>query len=224
MKTGKVYIVTILLLLGAQGLLPAQVNDARLWLTGGVEKKINAKIYLQAKASLRINENYSEIGSYYGDGGVGYKIMKRLRIEAHYRFSTKSRDDGSFHKRHRYYADLIYKVKTKTPFTGTARIRYQKQYSDVYSSETGFHPANTLRAEGIIGYKYKKYEPFFCTEIYYLMDNSGKYFNRIRYKLGTDYDIDKRNSITIFYMIQQELNSENPVRAFILGLGYKYIL
>ena len=76
----------------------------------------------------------------------------------------------------------------------------------------------------MVGYKYKKYEPFVSTEIYYLLDNSGKYFNRIRYKIGTDYELNKRNTINLFYMIQQELNSKNPVRAFILGLGYRYTL
>jgi hypothetical protein len=221
----RIYYIAVLVVLFFYSLkTEAQVNDARLWLTAGLQKNITQKMYAEGKASIRFNENISEIGAYYGDIGIGYKLIKRLRIEAHYRYSGKSKRDGTFHLRHRYYADLYYKIKTKTPFSITLKVRFQKQYTDVFTSETGFNPANTLREETTVSYKYKKYEPFIGAEIFYLMDNSGKYFNRIRYKVGTDYDINKRNSLTFFYMIQQELNSENPTRAFIMGVGYKYTL
>ena len=217
-------LLTFLVTMASSHVILAQINDARLWLTMGAEKKITRKLYTEGKVSLRINENYSEVGAYYGDLGIGYKLLKGLKVEGHYRYSGKSKLDGSFHKRHRYYVDVIYKLKTKTPLFSTFRIRYQKQYTDVNRSESGMNPANTLRGEVILGYRIKKYEPFVCTELYYLMDNSGKYFNRIRFKIGTDYEINKRNSFTIFCMIQQELNASNPVRAYIVGLGYKYIL
>jgi hypothetical protein len=218
------YLFLLILLLSSYLDSIAQKEDFRIWLDLKVEKKLTQKWHLEGRGALRFNENIREVGSYYGDFGVGYRLTKKLKLEVHYRFSGKSNDEGYFHKRHRYYADLSYKIKTGTPLSVTLRGRFQKQYTDVFSSEDGFNPANTFRLAITPAYKYKQYQPYFRTEVFYLYDNSDKYFNRIRYRLGTQYEFNKRNSLDVFYMIQQELHSDNPTRAYVLGFSYKFIL
>ncbi len=224
MKKNKGYLILFLLVFSVGLKSYGQKEDFRIWLDLKVEKKLTRKWHLEGRGAFRLNENIREAGSYYGDFGVGYKFVKNFKIEAHYRYSGKSNDEGYFHKRHRLYADLTYKIKTGTPFSVSLRTRFQKQYTDINRSEDGLNPANTIRFAVTPAYKIKKYEPYFRTEIFYLVDNSDKYFNRIRYRLGTEYKFNKRNMLEVFYMIQQELHSDNPTRAFVLAFSYKYTL
>jgi hypothetical protein len=220
----KILWATLLVIVVFNVELIAQREDFRIWFDLKVEKKLTRKLHVEGRGAFRLNENIREVGSYYGDFGIGYKLTPNFRAELHYRFSGKSNDEGYFHKRNRYYVDLIYKIKTGTPFFVSLRGRFQKQYTDIYSSEDGFNPANTFRLAVTPTYKIKQYQPYFRTEIFYLYDNSDKYFNRIRYRVGSQYEFNKRNSLDVFYMIQQELHAENPTRAFVLGFSYKFIL
>lgn len=218
-KLSYLFLVLFVFLVSMNGY--AQKDDFRIWTDLKIEKKLTQKWHLEARGAFRLNENIREIGSYYGDIGVGYKFKKNFKLELHYRYSGKSTDEGYFRKRHRYYVDLSYKIKTGTPFSVALRGRFQKQYTDVFNSEDGFNPANTFRLALTPAYRYKQYQPYFRTEVFYLYDNSDKYFNRIRYRLGVQYEINKRNMVDVFYMIQQELHSDNPTRAFVLGFSYK---
>ncbi len=200
----------------------AQTNDAGLWLSGAIEKKFTQRVYMEGKVALRFKDNVSSLASFYGDLGVGYKLMKGLKIEAHYRYSEKTKQDKNNDERQRYYADLTYKLKTGTPIKISFRLRLQKQYANLLTSDKGAIPKNAIRLAAKVAYGYKKYEPFVSAELYYLFDQPENYFKRIRYKAGVEYELNKRNSFTVYYMIQKQLNKIDPLRSFVVGLSYNY--
>lgn len=219
----KKVILSIGLLFCFTAALYAQVNDARIWVSLGVEKKLTQKLSAVGKYSFRINNNISEVGSLLGELGVNYKLYKRLTLGLRYRYSTKKGDDGTFSRRNRYYASLGYKIKITKPLSVKLTTAYQRQYINVYSSEEGFNASNVFRNEIEFAYKYKKIEPYIGAEVFYYINYSAKKLNRVRGKLGVEYNINKRNKVDVYYMIQQALNEKNPTRAYILSVGYKYV-
>ncbi|MBL0072094.1 MAG: DUF2490 domain-containing protein [Bacteroidetes bacterium] len=89
----------------------AQVNDAGLWTSINLEKKITKKIAVDLSQEFRFNENISELGSFFTEISAQYKLHKNLSIGAGYRFINKRELDDSYEKRHRMLFDLNAKEK-----------------------------------------------------------------------------------------------------------------
>jgi len=105
------------------------------------------------------------------------------------------------------------------------RGRYQSQYTNINTSETGGVPRNYLRSKFALKYNTeKKTSPFISIEFYNLLnDPSGKAFvNNIRYQFGLDYELNKFSSISLSYLINEEVNVNNPWTSYITAIGYKY--
>ncbi|HTF80580.1 MAG TPA: DUF2490 domain-containing protein, partial [Cytophagales bacterium] len=63
----------------------AQVNDARLWLKGSVEKKLSQRASISGEVSTRIGENISRLQTYYAELSADYKVYKWLGLGLGYR-------------------------------------------------------------------------------------------------------------------------------------------
>ena len=214
-----------LVLLSLTG-LKAQTNDAQMWLSIDLEKKLNPKLSLHFAEELRMNENLTEAGTIFSDLAVSYDITRSLSASLNYRFINKRRPDNTYDIRHRYYFDLTYKYAPK-PFIITLRARVQQQYTDIFTSEKGKIPINYERTRLKIAFdRWKPLRPFLATEVFIPFSNS-RYssftVDCIRYQAGLDYKINKHQSITAFYMIQKEMNVANPETDFVGGLGYSIV-
>ena len=201
----------------------AQVKDAGLWLNVTAEKKLTSKLALQLCEELRFNENITELGTAFTEIGVNYKITKGLTGGAFYRYIQNKRVDDFYSFRHRYYFDLSYKLKIKK-LSLAMRGRFQSQYKDVNTSETGSVPGDYLRSKFALKYNTdKKYSPFVSVEFFnWLNDPEGAAVDNIRYQLGLDYELNKFNSISLSYIINKEVNVNDPWTSYIIALGYKY--
>lgn len=197
----------------------AQVNDAGLWLTLSAEKKVSQKFSIQLTECLRLNENFSELGTSYTEIGANYKIVKGLSIGGAYRFSQKRRVDDFYSQRHRYNIDLGYKLKVKN-ISLQFRERFQSQYKDIGRSETGLVPSNYFRSKLTVKYDLnKKYTPFISAELFY---NIGNAIDNMRYRAGFDYEFNKYSTLSLYYMIDKEMNVKNPWTSYVIGLSYTY--
>lgn len=203
--------------------LLSQDNDAMLWMSANLEKKITPDLSFTFSEEVRMYENVTEVGMVFSDAGLGYKIGSRFRVEAHYRFISRKNIDNSYDKSHRYYFDLTYREKIK-PLTFLLRGRFQSQYTNVFSSQEGAKPANyarirlTVKADA--GRKIKPYmyaEPFF-----WLNAPGGVLFDNMRYCAGVEYSFNRIHMIDLYYMIQQEYNLPHPGTDFIIGIGYYF--
>lgn len=213
----------ILLLLYALflGNSTAQMNDAGLWTNVSLEKKLVSSFAVNLNQEFRFNENFSELGIFFSDLGIAYKVRKGLSVGANYRFTEKRRLDDSYSTRHRYYFDVSYKQKI-TLFSFSFRTRFQSQYADFNSSLDGKIPVFYSRNK--LGIKYNqggKYKPYFTSELFYQLSNpDGNEIDNVRFALGIDYELSKISSLELFYLIQQEYNVRNPVRDYVIGMGY----
>jgi hypothetical protein len=201
----------------------SQQDDARLWLKAGIEKKFSQKLSLELEACTRIGENYSRMESYFGSLGLNYKIRKHFKCGVAYRHSAKREITPFFFERNRGSVWFSYKNKLYKRLYFENRLLYQKQYSAMTTSEKGYLPSNYLRnkLELLLNLK-KKYSPYVATELYYQVKYQKSEINRVRYTLGCNYNFDKHHKISIYYMIQREINEPDPVRSYITALEYKY--
>ncbi len=203
----------------------SQVNDAGLWTSVNLEKKITADFSLNLSEELRFNENISELGTAFTEFGGDYKLIKNLTAGISYRFIQKRRVDDFYSTRHRLIFNLSYRHKIKK-LSITLRERFQTQYADIYSSEDGKIPEHTLRSKLTLKYDFdKKYFPFIYTELFYQLNNpEGNELVNVRYAAGFEYEFNKRSSLDLFYLINKEINVNNPWTDYVIGVAYNFIL
>jgi long-subunit fatty acid transport protein len=203
--------------------LYAQVNDAGLWTSINIDKKISKKFSISLSEEIRFNENISEMGSIFTDAGINYKINKIIRISGNYRFINKRRIDDSYSQRHRYYFDFSIRTKFQY-FTLMFRTRYQSQYKDIYSSPDGKVAENYIRNKLTIKYELDKKWSFYGSfEMFSPLRTYDKIlFDNLRYNAGIEYSINKMHSIDLSYLIQKEYNVKNPWTDYVICVGYNF--
>jgi len=199
----------------------SQYQDANLWMNVSVEKKIIPTLSVSINQEFRMNENITELGTFFTDVGLNLKINKYLRFSASYRFINKRRLDDSYSMRHRYYFDLMLRKKF-SPVILSFRKRFQSQYVDVFSSEDGkipdYYSRNKLTLKVDAG---KNIQPYVYAELFSPLKRPYSIFiDNARYCLGVEYSINRMNTIDVFYMFQQEYNVKNPEADHIIGVGY----
>jgi hypothetical protein len=201
----------------------AQWNDAQLWTSVNLEKKIIKGFTVSLSEEVRFSENITEVGIFFTDIGLNYKINKNWRISGNYRFTNKIQLDNSYSKRHRYYFDLSYRKKFYQ-FTLLARTRFQSQYADVNSSETGHLPEYYSRNKLTLKYSItKNISPYLSAEAFIPLNNPNvKGIDNMRYSLGAEWEFVKNSTLDVYYMIQQEYQVKNRERDFVTGIGYNY--
>lgn len=197
----------------------SQVTDAGLWTSFAVEKKFTEKISCGLGEELRFNENISELGTFFTDAGISFRASDAFRASLNYRFINKRRLDNSYSKRHRYYVDLSYRRKLGK-FTPVLRVRFQSQYTDMYSSPAGFVPKYYLRPKISLRYNMKgKWNPYASGELYYRI---AREFDNVRWTVGAERGIGNNFSLDIFFIHQREFNVRAPVYDYIGGFGIGY--
>ena len=203
----------------------SQENDAGLWLSLNLEKKITPALSINFSEEVRMYENITEIGTIFSDIGIAYKIGNRFKISANYRFINKRRLDDSYDNRNRYYFDFTYREKI-TPLILLFRVRFQSQYTDYFSSPTGKIPDYYSRTKLTLKLDIdKRIRPYLYAESFFKLDNpEGILFDNIRYCAGIEFSFNRLHMVDLFYMIQKEYNVDDPETDFIVGLGYFFTL
>jgi hypothetical protein len=205
------------------GAVKAQYNDAGLWMSISIEKKITSSTSFIIQEELRMQENITQAGAIFTDAGFSHKFNKYLSAGINYRFTERRNLDASYSTRHRLYFDIAGKDKF-SKFTVTLRERIQAQVRDYHSSENGRIPVWLIRSKLTLKYDVnKKVTPLIATEIFYTLNNpGGNEIITLRYYAGVDYEFNKRHSIQPYYMIQSEKNVNNPATDFVTGIEYSY--
>lgn len=203
-----------------------QVNDAALWSSVHVEKKLKGRSSLLFNETVRVVENITRVGTVFSDLGYRYKFKNKLGIAIHYRFAKKNNLDQTFSTYHRYYIDISYKQKLLKPISIALRTRIQTQYTDLHTSLNGRIPKDHIRLRLMVNYDLqRRYTPFISSEFFYQLPNAGYIckLDNIRSFAGINYKFNKRSSVDIYYMIDYGLHTINPKRYFITGIEY-YII
>lgn len=203
------------------------VKDFGIWTKVGLEYKLNDKFNLSFSEGLRTKENTTRLNSLYSELGLEYKVVKGIKTRIAYRSMQRLGKENYFSYRHRFAWDVNYKYSNGR-FTFGYRHRIQTGVKKYYSSKLGKIPAWNYRHRLQVKYEYnKRVEPFASAEVnIQLYDARQMMFNnsanRLRYQIGTDVNFNSRSSISIYYMIQDEFNTEKEVDQYILGFEYSY--
>jgi len=220
-KTYKPAILLILLFAGMS--VSAQVNDAGLWMDVNIEKKITRSLAVEFTEEVKMYENITEVGTIYSDLGLTYDFMKRFRVGRSVRFTNQKRLDDTYDSRFSYYFDFSFREKVK-PWVFNVRLRYQSQFTDMYTSENGTIPKDVFRPKATIKYEIDKhFRPEASAELFFLLNGSSPgSFVQWRALLGVEYVINRRNAVELYYMVKQEVNVNNPWTSYIIGISYSY--
>jgi len=150
---------------------------------------------------------------------MAYRLNKYLKITGAYRYKNIQRADGTYRSSNRFNGDLRIRYKAK-PVILLYRTRMQVENGMRNNGpKTEYYNRNkfTLKLDLDM-----MFSPYLSSELY--LDMAKGSFDKVRYTVGFDLDLDKRNELAIFYRIQREFNVKNPLYAFIVGVGYAYKL
>lgn len=208
-----------------------QSNDAGMWATLSIQHPLTKKINFVLDQELRLRENYQRINLFYTNIGIDYKFNKYLKISPTYRAIQKKRLDGTYSYRHRLMLDISLKKKFNKISVGE-RIRYQAEVQDLYTSKKGKLVEQYLRLKTDVKYSINdRITPYISCELRYQIHAPrgdgplyDKGFHRIRNVLGIEYEINKKNSINLYYLIQSEFDISTPESIYILGIGYTFTI
>lgn len=206
-------------------------HDAGTWLTLSLQYPVSKKTSIVLDQELRLKENYQRINLFYTNVGVDYKLNKFIKISPTYRSIQKKQMNGNYSYRHRFMLDVTLKKKIQK-FTISERVRYQIEVADFYTSRKGKLAEQFLRLKTDLKYQLtKKITPYVSCELRYqirapkgdgpLYDGE---FHRIRNVIGAEYQINKKNAINLYYLIQSEFDISTPETIYILGIGYSLTL
>lgn len=207
--------LNILLLFFLPLSLWAQEQDFQLWSKVELAYKPHKKVAIGLSEGFRLRENASLPTKSFTNISFNYRHNKQLRFGGGYRFIQAFDLDQSISLRHRYYADVVLRLKKK---------RWQWAYRARLQQQVGVNHQETYhRGRLNLSYNVKKtpLEPFVAAEGFYDFDNT---LDKMRYTLGLSYPISKNMESTVYYRLQQELNVSNPASLSILGLSLAYRL
>lgn len=201
------------------------INDAGLWLSLNIEKKLSKRLELSLTEEYRIKENCTQHNLFYTDVGIAFKPVGFMKLSLSYRSVQKYLLDETFSFRHRLTWDILLKKKWGH-WVPSFRQRIQTQVKDVYSSETGNVPEWFARERLELKYDTDKpLQPYAAVEWRYQLKDPGNMdlngtWNRVRYTLGFDYKLNEKNALSLYYLIQRGFNVPEPQHLYITGLSY----
>ena len=225
-------------------------SEAGLWMELGAEKKLSKKFSLGLEADLRTRNNLKTMDRWSVGLSAEYKPVKYLKLDAGYTLMNNNfREDISYHTdgsynnwrpsywgiRHRLNASITGTYKFQNNLRISLRERWQYTYrpektvtrwdfdnsywEDKVRSGKG---KNQLRSRLQLEYDKKGalFTPYANIEFYNAWN-----VEKIRYTIGTDYNLSKQHTFSLFYRYQDMKNvdaDEYDPNMHYIGVGYKF--
>lgn len=200
----------------------AQQSDFQVWPSLQVAVEVLKGLKLELEEEVRFHENSSLIERQINNMGISYRINKFIKTTLTYRVEADWRNADTYSWRQGLYADFTFRYEPGR-FLLDYRIRFQSAKVDLNEKEEQFFNGLKNRHKAGIEYDIKNIPlaPFAEGEIF--LNSGGNRYSGItgfRTWLGIKYNLNKRHEITLKYGIDQELNVSDPLRAYIVAIGY----
>ena len=213
------------ILIVAGDTLCAQTTDFGIRFGAEISKKLTKKIELQFEEEIRLNQNVTEFDRSMTTLGGSYAINKTFKAGLFYTYIyANNQNDGYYESRHRF-GGWIQATRKVNRFKITLREKFQDTYRDEDLGNFKYNPKMYLRSKLEVSYNIKKlpFNPYLSAEIHYQLNNpSGNDIDKWRYTAGTEYTINKKFAIDLFYRLDKEINVKNPVNTSVIGTVLKY--
>ncbi len=169
------------------------------------------KLTLSLNPEVRWDESF-QVDKYMLESKISYEPVKGLSLGGSYRFIINPRTTKSTEYLNRFALFTSYKKKIER-FEPSLRIKYTNYTEDASKGEF-------LRYRAKIEYDIKscKVTPLISAEAFH--DLSENQIYKMRYALGAEYKLNKKNSLGLGYMLDYYLQDYR--NKHIIKLGYKY--
>lgn len=207
------YIIGIALLLPSLALL-SQESDAQLWTGLGASAKLSKAWQIEMGIGQRSIENMDLLRQQYVQMGAAYSWHKGWRVGTKYRYAAYKYPEHKLG--HRWVLDVSYKHRWGR-WQGQWRERWQHRWKA--QSYNAF-----LRSRWKIAYNIKhcKINPFAAAEHFLaLQGKAAGLTQEWRWQLGASFPLVKAWELSASYMLSQEYNIAQPVRAHVFLLAIK---
>jgi len=185
-------------------------DDSESWTSVSFEKKLPNSLRLEFEQELRLDDQLSTFKQTFSELSLSYKVFDGLSFQIPYRYSTYKNKI-----KQRLSIGGSYKYSFK-PLSLKYRARIQRTFEDGEDSE------DMIRNKCTIAYKlHKNLEPFISSELSHSYDEDPVQLEEYRLSFGLTVNINKKNSIKIFYVFKKEdLTKSDPDEIGVFGLAY----
>ena len=187
-------------------------DDNESWTSISFEKNLSKALKVEFEQELRLDDQLSTFKQTFSELSLSYKVFDGLILQVPYRYSTYKEQDKV---KQRLSIGGSYKYSFK-PVSLKYRTRFQRTY------EEEENPEDLIRNKCTIAYKlHKNLEPYISSELSHSYDEDPVQLDEYRMSFGLTVDINKKNSMKIFYIFKKEdLTESEPDVINVLGLAY----
>ncbi|BAX81577.1 DUF2490 domain-containing protein [Labilibaculum antarcticum] len=204
------YLILFLLIIANTAIAQEVENDFQSRTSFTASTKLLKNLKLSISPEFRFDDSFS-LDKYLLEGKLSYSLTDNLSLGTGYRFYANERESKSTEYDNRYSFNVKYE-KSYLRFEPSLKISYTNDSDDDSNG-------NLLRYKTELKYNIKKCKitPFAGLEAF--QEVSGGDLSKMRYFLGADYKICKKNYIEASYKFdyfQNEFKNKH-----IVSLGYK---
>lgn len=234
MKQIKAYITLIaLLILGINTVFSQEgqyieVRDLETWTSAEVNLKINKTWSFGLQEQVRLDNNSTELKSFFTEFTTKYKLSKNIELGTGLRFTNKNDNEGKIQENEhyfRYHFDASFKHKINR-FDFKYRLRYSNSNERNVDKLSGDIPVQYFRLKTSVGYNIKnwKLDPEFSGEIFnkYIYNGQSNGLDYFRLTIGSSYKTKSFGKIGLYYRMEKEISSFYPKTTNIIQLKYIY--
>jgi hypothetical protein len=220
MKRYSYYFLILLAIMPVQA--RAQQNDFQLWPSAQLNLEVINNLKIHIEEEIRLRENSSLLSRQINDIGMSYRLNKFLKAGVFYRLEADWKNADEYVWRNGVYGEIALRYRINRLTLGY-RLRVQSSKVEMNSREEalfdGFRHRHKLSAEYDI--KGIPLVPFLESELFVnYSSNDPSEIKGLRTWIGLDYTIMKIHTLSVKYGIDCELNTKDPLRAYIIALGY----
>ncbi|MFN3341587.1 MAG: DUF2490 domain-containing protein [Flavobacteriales bacterium] len=187
----------------------AQSQDAQLWSSFELEKKLDKHNSLHAKYQFRLAENFSRADYTFLDLGYDYSPNKNIDFSAAYCFNIKNNIERGWTPRHQWYANFTYSKKFGDLKIAN-RNQIQNDIEDAGRSEGTWFYRNKTQLRYSLN---NNLTPFISAEGYLrlgIRPAQENFFYRTRYMLGLNVKLSKHQKLEFSYLLQRQIRKKKP--------------
>ena len=189
-------------------------DDNESWTSVSFEKKLPYSLKLEFEQELRLADQIFTFKQTFSELSLSYKVFDGLSLQIPYRYSTYKEQDKV---KQRLSIGGSYKYSLK-PVSLKYRARIQRTFEKKKPSE------DLIRNKCTIEYKLNKsIKPYVSGELSHSYDEDPVQLDEYRMSFGLTVDINKKNSMKIFYIFKKEDLTESDTNVTnIFGLAYSF--
>lgn len=211
-------------------------------------KKLTPKLSLSLEGEYRTRNDFRSTDRFETSISADYKLLDFLKVGASYSLINLDSQKNKYKDweiRHRWTAFVTasheigrFKISLREKYQQTYRMGIPAVETDSsynvnteeweYETKLRANPKKVLRSRLAVSYNIRKckFEPYGSVELSHLLDepNGDGGLVRVRYTIGTDYKIDKKNVVTLFYRFDDEkgVGDDSESNFNYIGVGYTH--